>query len=87
VKVGVAFNSNPEKVREVLLATADKHPQVVKKPAPRVLLLGFGEKALEFELRCIIANVGFAASVRSDLYFAILQSFRTEGIEMPFQQQ
>jgi potassium-dependent mechanosensitive channel len=87
VKVVVAFNSNPEKVREVLLATADKHPQVVKKPAPRVLLLGFGEKALEFELRCIITNVGFAASVRSDLYFAILQSFRTEGIEMPFQQQ
>ena len=87
VKVGVAFNSNPEKVREILLATADKHPQVVKKPAPRVLLLGFGEKALEFELRCIITNVGFAASVRSDLYFAILQSFRTEGIEMPFQQQ
>ncbi len=86
VKVGVAFNSNPEKVREILLATADRHPQVVKKPAPRVLLLGFGEKALEFELRCIITNVGFAASVRSDLYFAILQSFRTEGIEMPFQQ-
>jgi potassium efflux system protein len=87
VKVGVAFNSNPEKVREILLATADKHPQVMKKPAPRVLLLGFGEKALEFELRCIITNVGFAASVRSDLYFAILQSFRTEGIAMPFQQQ
>ena len=86
VKVGVAFNSNPEKVREILLATADGHPQVVKKPAPRVLLLGFGEKALEFELRCIVTNVGFAASVRSDLYFAILQSFRTEGIEMPFQQ-
>jgi potassium efflux system protein len=86
VKVGVAFNSNPEKVREILLATVDRHPQVVKKPAPRVLLLGFGEKALEFELRCIVTNVGFAASVRSDLYFAILQSFRTEGIEMPFQQ-
>ncbi|HLL27884.1 MAG TPA: DUF3772 domain-containing protein [Xanthobacteraceae bacterium] len=85
VKVGVAFNSNPEKVRTILLAAADRHPQVLKKPAPRVLLLGFGEKALEFELRCLITNVGFAASVRSDLYFSILQSFRAEGIEMPFE--
>jgi potassium efflux system protein len=85
VKVGVAFNSNPEKVREILLATADQHPQIMKNPPPRVLLLGFGEKALEFELRCIITNVDFAASVRSDLYFSILQSFRADGIEMPFQ--
>ena len=84
VKVGVAFNSNPEKVREILLATADQHPQVMKNPAPRVLLLGFGERALEFELRCIITNVDFAASVRSDLYFSILQRFRAEGIEIPF---
>jgi small-conductance mechanosensitive channel len=87
VKIGVAFNSNPEKVREILLAAADQHSQVMKVPEARVLLLGFGENALEFELRCVVTNVDFAATVRSDLYFSILQSFRTAGIEIPFQLQ
>jgi len=83
VKISVAVNSNPEKVREILFATADQHAQVMKNPPPRVLLLGMGGNGLDFELRCIVTNVDFAATVRSDLYFSILQSFRAQGIEMP----
>ena len=83
LKLGVSYDSNPEKVREILLTTVAEHPQVMKTPEPRVLLLGLGDKVLEFELRCIITNIDFAATVRSDLYFAILRNFRAAGIEVP----
>jgi potassium-dependent mechanosensitive channel len=56
---------------------------VVQTSPPSAFLLGFGESALEFELRCIVANVESALSVKSDLHFAILKSFRERGIEIP----
>ncbi len=83
LKLGVSYDSDPEKVREILLNTAVQHPQVMRTPEPRVLLLGLGDKVMEFELRCIVANVDFVATVRSDLYFAILRNFRASGIEVP----
>lgn len=83
LKIGVSYGTDPEQVREILLDTVTQHPQVLKTPEPRVLLLGLGATALEFELRCIITNIDFVATVRSDLYFAILRSFRTAGIEVP----
>lgn len=87
VKVGVAYNSDVEQVRDLLLACAGDHAQVLQTPAPRVFLLGFGDSALEFELRCIVANVENALTVKSDLHFAVLARFRAAGIEIPYPQR
>ncbi|MDB5602562.1 MAG: hypothetical protein JWN71_4606 [Xanthobacteraceae bacterium] len=87
VKVGVAYDSDPEKVREVLLACAREHPQVLQTPPPQALFLNFGESTLDFELRCYLANISFALTVRSDLHFVVLRRFREAGIEIPFAQR
>ncbi len=87
VKVGVAYGSDPEKVAEILKAIAVAHPNIVQAPPPGVFLLGLGDSALEFELRCIVANVESGLSVKSDLYFAILKRFNAAGIEIPFPQR
>jgi potassium efflux system protein len=87
VKVGVAYDSDPEKVREVLLACAREHPQVLQTPPPQALFLNFGESTLDFELRCYLANISFALMVRSDLHFVVLRRFREAGIEIPFAQR
>ncbi len=87
LKIGVSYDSDPAKVREILMDAANAHPQVMKAPAPTVLLLGFGDNALEFELRCIVANVDTSLSTKSDLFFAILRDFRSLGIEIPFPQR
>lgn len=87
LKVGVSYDSDPDKVREILLAAAIAHPQVVKSPASAVLLLGFGDYALEFELLCVVANVDISGTVKSDIYFTILKEFRAAKIEIPFPQQ
>ncbi len=87
VKVGVAYDSDAEKVRDILIAEARRHPRVLKEPEPVVFFMGFGESALEMELRCIVDSANFMLSTKSDLHFAILKSFRENGIEIPFPQQ
>ena len=87
VKVGVNYDSDPEQVRELLLAVAAAHPAVLPEPPPSVLLMGFGDNALEFELRCIVRDIQQRLNVRSDLNFAVLARFREAGIDIPFPQR
>jgi small-conductance mechanosensitive channel len=87
VKVGVGYDSDVELVRDILMDCARGHPQVLQTPPPRVFLIGFGDSALEFELRCIVANVENMLMVKSDLHFAVLARFRAAGIDIPFPQR
>jgi potassium efflux system protein len=87
VKVGVGYDSDPDQVRDILMEIAKSHPQIVQSPAPGAFLLGFGESALEFELRCVVADVEKGLAVRSDLHYAIIRKFRAAGIEIPYPQR
>jgi potassium-dependent mechanosensitive channel len=87
VTVGVGYDSDPEKVRDILLNAAREHHGIVRSPPPVALLAGFGDNALEFELNCTAGNVEESGLVRSDLRFAILKAFRAEGISIPYPQR
>jgi small-conductance mechanosensitive channel len=90
VPVGVAYGSNTQLVKEVLLKVANEHPDVIKDDedtAPRVLFLAFGDSSLNFELRVHIQNINKRLSVLSDMNFAIDAAFRENGIEIPFPQR
>jgi len=87
VAVGVAYNSDINQVRELLLNIAREHSMVLKKPAPVVLFNDFGESSLDFELLFSI-NKSFESNiVKSDIRFAIDKAFRENNIEIPFPQR
>ena len=87
VAVGVAYNSDINQVRELLLNVAREHSMVLKKPAPVVLFNDFGESSLDFELLFSI-NKSFESNiVKSDIRFAIDKAFRENNIEIPFPQR
>jgi potassium efflux system protein len=87
IKVGVGYESDPALVRDILTEIARTHPQIVASPAPSAFLTGFGDSALEFELRAVVADVEKGLSVRSDLHYAILERFREAAIEIPYPQR
>jgi small-conductance mechanosensitive channel len=87
VKVAVVYESDPVQVRDVLCEVARAHPQVMNSPPPGAFLVSLGEKALEFELRCVVADVEKSISVKSDLHYAILNHFREAAIEIPYPQR
>jgi len=90
IPVGVAYGSDVEKVKEVLLVVAQAQPLVMcdglRVSEPMVLFRGFGDSSLNFELRCFIRDVEKRLTVTSDLNFAIDAAFRQAGIEIPFPQ-
>ncbi len=86
INVGVAYGSDTEKVRDVLLECAQNHKKVLKKPEPYVVFKDFGNSSLEFELRVYVSDIWAGWVVPSDLRFAINKRFVEEGIEIPFPQ-
>ena len=87
IPVGVAYGSDTNKVRDILFAIAKDHPKVMVNPAPSVIFKGFGNSALDFELRAFLKEVDQIMSVTSDLCFAINDTFRLQNIDIPFPQQ
>jgi small-conductance mechanosensitive channel len=86
--LGVSYNSDPVRVREVLLMVAGNHTDILADPAPEVVFTEFGDSSLNFELRVwTIQQVQTPTRLKSDLYFAIFEAFRKEGIEIPFPQR
>lgn len=90
VRVGVAYGSDVEKVRDILEGVSREHPEVImdgSAPAPRALFMGFGDSSLDFELRVRIHRIDRRFSVHSDINFLIDAAFREEGIRIPFPQR
>lgn len=88
VPIGVSYHCSPEEVREVLMKVALAHPDVLQQPPPEVVFTGFGDSALNFELRVwTIRQVQTPQKLKSDLYFAVFRAFGEHGIEIPFPQR
>lgn len=90
VPVGVAYGSDTELVRTILLAIAAANDQVVtdgSAPKPQVLFLEFGESSLNFELRCHLVNIDRRLVVKSEINYEIDREFRKHNISIPFPQR
>jgi small-conductance mechanosensitive channel len=88
VPVGVACDANLTAAAEQMLAVAADTLRVLKDPKPVCLLNGFGDSAVNLELRVWINDPqNGISSVKSDLFWGIWQRFRDHGIEMPYPQR
>ncbi len=87
VPVGVAYGSDLEKTREILLDAAKAHKSVDTTSSVTVLFVGLGESSLDFELRCFLREIDEILSVKSDLLFTIYAGLKRAGIEIPFPQR
>jgi potassium-dependent mechanosensitive channel len=86
VSVGVAYGNAPDKVLELLRGVAAAHPYVLKEPKPVAFFIGFGDSALNFELRTWTNRFDQWVAIRSELSVALYEALRTAGIEIPFPQ-
>lgn len=87
VVVGVAYGSDVEKVRDVLVECAKAHPDVVKNPEPFVFFSDFADSQLTFSLQFFSRSVFSIEFVKSDIRFAIDKAFRENNITIPFPQR
>ena len=87
IDVGVSYSSDVNEVKHLLIEAAKAHVEVLKHPSPTVLFDAFGDNALEFQLYFSINNSFKAGKVKSDIRFAIHESFMKNDIEIPFPQR
>ena len=78
VKVSVAYGTDIEKVRTLLLKTAQNHPSVLDDPAPSVIVTDISHGRVEMELRCFIPNkvqiFSIANTLRCEIYEALCKA-------------
>ncbi|MBE9477537.1 MAG: mechanosensitive ion channel family protein [Proteobacteria bacterium] len=87
VPIGVAYGTDTDLVKEVLLSIADEHPMILKNPKPAVMFIGFGADSMDFQLRGILRDVNYVVRAASDINFEIVKQFKVNGIEIPFAQR
>ncbi len=87
LSVGVAYGSDPQQVRNILLDIAERHGRVLDSPAPDVFFVDFGDSSLDFQLAIWLDDPPSSAKVLSDLRFMIFSDFAKQGIEIPFPQR
>ncbi len=81
----VAYGTDVEKVKSILLDEATKHEMVLQDPAPFARLTNHAESSIDFTLRVWTENKNFW-QVKFDLLEALNKRFAEEGIEIPFNQ-
>ncbi len=86
VMVGVAYGSDTEKVKEIMLKCTKNHKDVLEKPEPRVQFVDFGASSLDFKVLFYTEKTIGVDFVKSDIRFEIDKEFRANDIEVPFTQ-
>jgi small-conductance mechanosensitive channel len=84
VKVGVAYGSDVDRVRQVLMEIAEAHPSIDDEPEPRVRFRRFGDSGLDFELMGWIHEPVLRGRVLDALNTEVYKRFAAEGIEIPY---
>lgn len=87
VKVGVAYGSDTELVKRLLIEAAVDHKKVMKFPAPFVRFSDFGNSSLDFEIHFWTREFIAIEDVKSDLRFHIDELFREHQVTIPFPQR
>ena len=87
LSIGVAYGSDVEKAKELLLEASAGHSRLLRYPAPIVRFDDFGESSLLLTLLPWTDDPDHRFVTLSDLRFDIDRMFRTAGIEISFPQR
>ena len=87
VRVGVAYGSDTEKVKSLLLQSVEQQKETLKSPKPFVLFEDFGDSALLFSVHFFISDSFIDPNIKSEIRFRIDGLFREHNITIPFPQR
>tara|TARA_R110002096_G_scaffold119495_7_gene258967 strand:+ start:525 stop:1934 length:1410 start_codon:yes stop_codon:yes gene_type:complete len=85
---GISYSSDIRKAMELATESANTTERVIEDPAPRCNLVGFGDSAVDLELRFWINDPhNGIGQVRSDVLLKIWDAFHQNNIDFPFPQR
>jgi small-conductance mechanosensitive channel len=84
VNIGVAYDTNIARAKEVIVKIAGQPDWVMKSPAPRVVVRHFGDSSVDLQLRVWIKNARKRMDTISYITDHVKAAFDAEGIEIPY---
>ena len=87
IRVGVAYGSDTEKVKNILLTCVEEQKGALKSPKPFVLFEDFGDSALIFTVNFYLNDSFIDPKIKSEIRFRIDRMFRQNNISIPFPQR
>ena len=87
ITLSVAYGSDIDQVRSVLMDIAQNNENVCKKPNPRMRFRTFGESGITLQLLFWIEKPEYRGLITDELNTAIYKRFAVENIEIPFPQR
>lgn len=88
VAIGVSYDSDLEKVKQILIAAAKANPRCSKVTEPACYLRNFGDSSVDFLLHFWVDDVENGRwTPQSEVMMDIWNRFHAEGISIPFPQR
>ena len=88
IRVGVSYHAQLRKAMELCIEAANETERILKFPKPNCLLRGFGDSAVELEMRVWVDDPEAGrGNVQSELLLLVWDKFHEHGIEIPFPQR
>jgi potassium efflux system protein len=87
VPVGIAYGSDTDLAEKLLLKAAKSNSLVKRKPEPKAVFLGFGDNALNFEVRVYVKSIDNWIPMLHEMNRSIDKEFRQAGITIAFPQR
>ena len=84
--IGISYSSNIKRAKEIAMEVMEKHPMVLKDPAPIVLVKDLAESSINLAVRPWAELPDFF-EMRSDVLEQIKNEFDANGITIPFPQR
>lgn len=86
--IGISYSSDLRRAIGLAVEAAKEHERVIDDPAPRCIVKGFGDSAIDLELYMWIRDPkNGIANVRSDVLLGIWDRFNEHGIKIPYPQR
>jgi small-conductance mechanosensitive channel len=85
---GTAYHNDPHQVRKVAIEAAKSVDRVLSFRPPVCHITGFGDSSVDYLLRFWIEDpTGGLTNIRGNVYLALWDAFRENGIDIPFPQR
>lgn len=87
MRVPVGYDSDLRVAQQLMIDAARANPRVLSTPEPVVWITGFGDRAVDHELRIWISDPESGlGNIQGELFLAIWDAFRAAGISLPYPQ-
>ena len=85
---GTAYADDPHEVRRIAIEASQKVERVLSFKKPVCHIVGFGDSSVDYILRFWISDpTGGLTNIRGNVYLALWDAFKENGISIPFPQR